>query len=149
MTTQCEPGQSIGIASVPNMRDLGGWPTRDGGRCAVGLVYPLDRTQRACRRGHGGVRGAGHPLGLRPANREPSAEPSPIGCRRAPSTSFSTCFEDSADAAPAQLFSVMSDPKAAQEMLGGGKGLTLFEAGYREIVVCSSADAGYRRLFPT
>ena len=30
MTTGFEPGQSLGIASVPNLRDLGGWPGRDG-----------------------------------------------------------------------------------------------------------------------
>ena len=34
-----EPGQSIAIASVPNLRDLGGWPTRTGGRVRWGLVY--------------------------------------------------------------------------------------------------------------
>lgn len=31
-------------------------------------------------------------------------------------------LKDSADAAPGQLFTVLSDPKAAEEMLGGGKG---------------------------
>jgi hypothetical protein len=25
-----DPGANIPIASVPNLRDLGGWPTRDG-----------------------------------------------------------------------------------------------------------------------
>jgi protein-tyrosine phosphatase len=46
MTEEREPGQSIAIAAVPNLRDLGGWPTRDGGRIRAGLLYrstELDR----------------------------------------------------------------------------------------------------------
>ena len=56
-------------------------------------------------------------------------------------------LKDSADAAPAQLFKVLSDPKAAEATLGGGKGLALFESGYREIISLSSARAAYHRLF--
>ena len=46
MTVERGPGQSIAIASVPNLRDLGGWPTRDGRRVRAGLLYrstALDR----------------------------------------------------------------------------------------------------------
>jgi len=39
MTERPEPGQSIAIASAPNLRDLGGWPTRDGGKVRGELVY--------------------------------------------------------------------------------------------------------------
>jgi protein-tyrosine phosphatase len=56
-------------------------------------------------------------------------------------------FKDSVDAAPTQLFKVLADPKAAEAMLGGGKGLALFAAGYREIVSLPSASAAYHRLF--
>lgn len=33
------PGASLGIASVPNLRDVGGYATRDGSTVAAGLVY--------------------------------------------------------------------------------------------------------------
>ena len=33
------PGRSIPIASVPNLRDLGGWVTRDGGHVRTGVLY--------------------------------------------------------------------------------------------------------------
>ena len=32
-------GEALGIASVPNLRDLGGYKTRDGATVAKGLVY--------------------------------------------------------------------------------------------------------------
>ena len=34
-----EPGQSLGIASVPNLRDLGGYKNKDGKTVAQRLVY--------------------------------------------------------------------------------------------------------------
>ena len=33
------PGSSIPIASVPNLRDLGGWVTRYGGHVRTGVLY--------------------------------------------------------------------------------------------------------------
>ena len=56
-------------------------------------------------------------------------------------------LKDSSGAAPAQLLRILSDPKAAEEMLGGGKSIEIFRRGYREIVSLPSAHAAYRRLF--
>jgi len=141
-----EPGQSIAIASVPNMRDLGGWPTRDGGRVRRGLVYRSTELNQLA----GPDMDAFAALGIRSVydlrtEVERTAQPDhlPPGTKHV----VLDVFSDSKDAAPAQLFNVLSDPKAAEEMLGGGKGLTLFEAGYREIVTLSSAGTGYHRLF--
>jgi len=53
----------------------------------------------------------------------------------------------STHAAPAQLLALLSDPKAAEEMLGGGKAAQIFEQGYREIVGLPSALASYRLFF--
>lgn len=47
-----EPGAAIPITSVPNLRDLGGWPARDGGTVRYGQVYrstALDRLEAADR----------------------------------------------------------------------------------------------------
>jgi len=34
-----EPGQSLGIGSIPNLRDMGGYKTENGATVASGLVY--------------------------------------------------------------------------------------------------------------
>jgi hypothetical protein len=48
-------------------------------------------------------------------------------------------LKDSQSAGPAQLLKVLGDPAAAQDMLGDGKAVALFEQGYREIVSLRSA----------
>ena len=42
---------------------------------------------------------------------------------------------------------MIGDPKAAEEALGGGKALSLFEGSYREIIDLPSARAGYKQFF--
>jgi len=135
-----------GIAAVPNLRDLGGWRTRDGGRVRSHLLYrsaALDRLQGADESifAELGIRSI-YDLRIEEERRErPDLVP--------PGTEYVVVdvLKDSADAAPAQLLKVPSDPKLAEEMLGGGKALPLFEQGYREIVTLPSALAGYKRLF--
>ena len=39
MNDEREPGQSIAIASVPNLRDLGGWPELVKTLFAEGAIY--------------------------------------------------------------------------------------------------------------
>jgi protein-tyrosine phosphatase len=146
MTVDGEPGQSIAIASVPNLRDLGGWPTRDGGRVRGGLLYrstELDKLAGADMAAFAGL-GIRSVYDLR-TEAERTAQPD----RLPPGTEYVVVdvLKDSVNAAPAQLFKVLADPQAAEEMLGGGKGLALFESGYREIFSLPSARAAYHRLF--
>jgi protein-tyrosine phosphatase len=56
-------------------------------------------------------------------------------------------LKDSQGAAPALLGKVLSDPAFAEQMLGGGKAVQLFERGYREIVSLPSALSSYREYF--
>jgi protein-tyrosine phosphatase len=146
MTDARVPGQGIAIASVPNMRDLGGWPTSGGGTVRYGLLFrSTDLTNLA-----GPDVSAFEELGIRTvydlrtgAERSNQPDRVPMGTELV----VLDVIKDSVDAAPAQLFNVLVDPRAAEEMLGGGRGLTLFEAGYREIVSLPSALSGYGRLF--
>jgi protein-tyrosine phosphatase len=146
MAVEREPGQSIAIASVPNLRDLGGWPTRDGGRVRAGLLYRSTELAKLA----GADIAAFAELGIRSVyDLRTAAERTAQPDRLPPGTGHVVVdvLKDSVNAAPAQLFKVLSDPKAAEELFGGGKGLALFESGYREIVSLSSARAGYHRLF--
>ena len=140
------PGQSIAIASVPNLRDLGGWPTRSGGTVRWGLLYRSTELGRLA----GADMTAFAALGIRSVydlrtEAERSAQPD----RLPPGTEYvvADVVADLVDAAPAQLLKVATDPQAAEALLGGGKGLALFEAGYREIVSLPSAGVAYHRLF--
>jgi protein-tyrosine phosphatase len=146
MTVEREPGESIAIATVPNLRDLGGWPTRGGGRVRWRLLYRSTELGRLA----GADMAAFAALGIRSVydlrtEAERSAQPD----RLPPGTEHVVVdvVADSADAAPAQLIKVATDPQAAEALLGGGKGLALFEKGYREIVSLPSASAAYHRLF--
>jgi protein-tyrosine phosphatase len=146
MTAGRTPGQSIAIVSVPNLRDLGGWPARGGGRVRWGLLYRSTQLGEL----EGADMAAFAALGIRAvyglrADPERTAQPD----RLPPGTEYVVVdvLEGSVDAAPAQLFKVEADPKAAEALLGDGRGLVLFERGYREIVSLPSARAAYHRLF--
>jgi protein-tyrosine phosphatase len=56
---------------------------------------------------------------------------------------------DAPDGTPAQFMPLMNDPEALRGLLGGGKGIALFERHYRDFVRLPSARAAYRRLFET
>jgi protein-tyrosine phosphatase len=131
---------------VPNLRDVGGWPTRDGRHVKGGLVYRSISLHRLV----GGDVKAVEALGLRTVydlrtEAERTAEPDrPLdGVEHV----VVDVLADSQDAAPADLVGLLSDPKRAREMLGDGKAETLFTGAYREIVSLPSALAGYRELF--
>jgi protein-tyrosine phosphatase len=128
------------------MRDLGGWPTRDGGRVRSGMLYRSTDLNRLA----GADMETFAALGIKTVydlrtQPERTAQPDNVP----PGTEYVVLdvIADSVDAAPAQLLTVATDPKAAEEVLGGGKGLTLFETGYREIVRLPSARKAYAQLF--
>jgi protein-tyrosine phosphatase len=142
------PGENIPVASVPNLRDLGGWPTRDGGRVRRGLLYrsaQLDKLQD-------GDLPAFEKLGIRSVydlrtERERAAQPDrvPEGAEHI----VVDVLADSSDAAPAQLVKVLDDPQAATELLGGDKAIEMFQQGYRDIVSVPSALADIASSSPT
>ena len=139
-----QAGESIAIATVPNLRDLGGWPTRDGRRVRRKLLYRSTQLDQLA----GADLGAFAALGIRSVydlrtETERTARPDrlPAGTEHI----VVDVLAGSVDAAPAQLFKVAGDPRAAEALLGGGKGRALFEKGYREIVTLPSV--AYHRLF--
>jgi protein-tyrosine phosphatase len=139
-------GASLGIASAPNLRDLGGWATRDGGRVRRGLVYRSAQLTRLV----GADSLAFAQLGIRTVyDLRTSLERGMMADRLPDGTDYMVAdvLAGSSAAAPAQLLAVLSNPTSANAMLGGDKTLALFTQAYREIVSLPSALDGFGRLF--
>ena len=140
------PGANIGIRSVPNLRDIGGYATMRGGRVRAGLLYrsaALGRLADEDRPAFGAL-GLRTVFDLRTED-ERANEPD----RALPGVRVVALdvLADSAGAAPAQLVSVLSDPAAAARMLGDGQAVPLFHRGYRDMVTLPSALRSYRQFF--
>jgi protein-tyrosine phosphatase len=145
MAARTERGALIELASLPNLRDIGGYAAR-GGRVQTGVLYrstALDKLAGDDRAtlGQFGIRTV---FDLRTEN-ERSAEPDqlPDGAQLV----VCDVLADSQDAAPAQLMNALTDPALVEQMLGGDRAVTLFDSAYREIVSLPSALAAYRRMF--
>jgi protein-tyrosine phosphatase len=143
--TTPEPGQNIAIGTVPNLRDLGGWPTPDG-TVRRGRLYRSAEFADLT----GPDLAAFDALGIRTvydmrtdAERAAQANELPAGVRHV----VVDILKDATGTGPAQLLAVLDDPPAAKALLGGGKAVTLFEDGYRQIIDLPSALAGYRAFF--
>ena len=144
-TTGARPGQQIMIATVPNLRDLGGWPTPDR-HVRYGLLFRSAEFSNL----QGDDAAAFARLGIRSVyDMRTQAERAEQPNQLPPGIEYVVLdiLKDSSQAGAAQLLAVLGDPKAAEAMLGGGKALALFEQSYREIVSLPSALAGYRQFF--
>lgn len=142
-----EPGAPISIVGLPNLRDLGGWPTDAGGRVRRGMVY---RSVELGKLSPAGVSGLAA-LGIRTVydfrtEAERTAEPD-----RLPEGVHGVSLDvlaDMADAsAAADLFTLLAEPQRAQALLGEGRAVTLFRKSYRDIVGLPSAVAAYHGFF--
>ena len=144
--TGAQPGQSLGIASIPNLRDLGGYETRDGKTVKHGLVYRSNQLSEISpedmqKLGALELQGA---YDLRTmAERETRPEELPPGVDYI----VVDVLADSPSAGPAQLEKLMADPKVANVELGGGKVEAAFQASYREFISLPSAQREFGKMF--
>jgi len=143
--TNAEPGQNIAIGTVPNFRDMGGWPV-PGGRVRSGMLFRSAEFANL----QGEDAAAFSKLGIRTVYdlrtaEERAANPNTLP----PGTEYVVLdiLADASDAGPAQVLQALSDPETAQEKLGDGKAVAMFEQAYRQIVALPSALAGYRQFF--
>jgi protein-tyrosine phosphatase len=140
------PGQSLGIASVPNLRDLGGYTTKNGATVAKGLVYRSNQLSGISRDDMKKLSKLDLKVSLDLRTwAERSARPDelPSGTKFV----WLDVLADSPQAGPAQLEKLMQDPKKANAELGGGKVEALFQASYREFVSLPSAKKEFRNFF--
>jgi len=139
-------GAQIAVASVPNLRDVGGWPTRDGCRVRSGLVYRSVALHRLADADVAPVAA----LRLRTVydlrtGVERAAEPDRVldGVEAV----HVDVFADLEDAVPAELAGLLADPGRAGKLLGDGGAEDLLLRAYRMVVSLPSALAAYRTLF--
>ncbi len=141
-----EPGQSLGISSIPNLRDMGGYKTANGATVASGLVY---RSNQLYNIGEGDMLllaelNLKNDFDLRTAS-ERNAKPDelPVGVNNI----WLDVMADYPAAGPANLMELLSDPIKANAELGDGKIEEMFKAAYRQFITLPSAQAAYRDLF--
>jgi protein-tyrosine phosphatase len=140
------PGLSLGVASVPNLRDLGGYVAANGRTIRRGMLFrsnqlnpvsdaDLARLAALHLKSDFDLRTA--------AERNARPDQLPAGVRNI----WLDVLADADQSGPAQLLSLLQDPQAANAQMGGGKVEALFGAAYRDIVSLPSARRAYRTLF--
>jgi protein-tyrosine phosphatase len=147
---QLAAGQSLGraldIPTVPNLRDMGGYKTRDGATVARGLVYRSDTFNPMSAEDKGKLERLNlkNVYDLR-TTAEVKVKPDqvPSGVEH----HLLNVLADAKSAAPAQLEALMHQPKKANAILGGGNIEEKFIEGYREFISLPSAKQSYRTLF--
>ncbi len=141
-----EPRPRLTIATAPNLRDLGGWPTVDGGRTRSGLLYRSTELSRLddddlVRIGELGLRTVCDLRTAREVGEQPDVLPSGLV------PTHLDVLADRDTAAPAALRSMLADPAGARALLGDGQAERYFESSYRDFVLLPSARSSYARLF--
>ncbi len=145
-TKEATPGQSLGIASVPNLRDLGGYKTSDGAILARGLVYRANQLSGISPGDMEKLAGLKlkNAYDLRTAEeREKRPDELPTGVKYV----WLDVLADSPQTGPAMLEKLMTNPQEANAALGDGKAEAGFQNSYREFVSLPSAQREFRKLF--
>jgi protein-tyrosine phosphatase len=146
MSESRSPGAGAWIEPIPNMRELGGWPTGDGRRVHSGLLFRSTELSQLSADAVATLTG----LGIRTVydlRTEPERTTQPDTDIEGIENVVLDVLADATGASPAHTMELLSDPEAAQEELGGGKGEQGFVAGYRQFVSLPSALVAYGHLF--
>ena len=139
-------GQSVGVASVANLRDVGGYRTRDGLVVRTKLLYRSNQLSRISPDDLKKIAALGlkNDYDLRTASeREPAPDELPPGVNYV----WLNVLVDSGQSGPAQIMKLLQNPKEANANLGGGKAEAMMVKAYREFVTLPSARKAFRQLF--
>lgn len=134
------------VPGLPNFRDVGGHPTRDGGRVRTGLLYRSTDLARIDEAGAATLAG----LGIRTVYDLRTAGERSGGPDRVPAAAayvVADVLGDSRRMTPADFGPIFEDPATAERELGGGRAALFFVEAYREFVSLPSARDAYGRLF--
>jgi protein-tyrosine phosphatase len=140
------PGTSLGIASVPNLRDAGGYTTADGSTVRRGLAYRSNQLNPVTPDDMKKIAALGlkNDFDLRTADeREAKPDELPVGVKNV----WLNVLADNKGVSPAEIEKMLNDPKLANAELGDGKASAAFVKTYREFITLPSANAAFRKLF--
>ena len=152
-TDSLSPGQSLGaflgIDALPNLRDIGGYVTKDGLTVVKGKTYRTNAFYPMTAQDLQKLEALKlkNDYDLR-TTQEINAAPdsTPVGVVF---TQLNVLVDDPGMAIPPKkIAELFSDPKAASEYLGGAEGVNnTFTKLYRNLVILPSAQKNYRILF--
>ncbi len=137
----------IPLTSVPNLRDVGGYRTRDGAKVRTGVYFRSTDLSRIADTDMPLLDGLGirTVYDLRTADeRDAAPDKLPDGAR---AVVLDVLADKGIRSIPAQMLQVIADPMIAERELGGGRAIEYFEGSYRDFVVMPSAVSSYRELF--
>ena len=140
------PGTSLGIASVPNLRDAGGYMTADGSMVRRGVAYRANQLNPISPTDLKKIADLGlkNDFDLRTAEeREAKPDILPPGVKDV----WLNVLADAKGMNVAEVEQVLKDPKTANALLGNGKAAAEFVKTYREFITLPSANAAFRQLF--
>jgi protein-tyrosine phosphatase len=146
-STGLSPGHSGQLVdSIANFRDLGGYPTGDGGQVMPGLVFRSGDLSHATPE-HVRILAS---LGIRAVFDLRSAQERAVQPDRVPNGAGYQAFDvlrDAVGITTADYERLIADPPSARAALGGGRGAILWRAKFNEFVELPSARDGFGRLF--
>jgi protein-tyrosine phosphatase len=144
--TDTDASRAIAIASVPNLRDVGGLAIADGRTVRTGLLY-----RSAALDGLDGADAAAFArLGIRTIyDFRTEAEQAQRPDRVPPGTRHvaADVLENMTGHKPGQIMAIMRNPETAREAFGDGKGAAMFVDQYREFIRLDSARRAFGRAF--
>lgn len=141
-----EPGLSLGIASVPNLRDLGGYATADGSIIAKGLVYRSNQLYDISASDMILIANLNlkNDYDLRTeSERNDKPDELPAGVTNV----WLDVLADDPGSGPANLITLLMDPPQANIDLGNGQVEEMFQLAYRQFIYLPSAQDGFSELF--
>ena len=143
---EIEPGQSLGIVSIPNLRDMGGYKTADGSTIVRGLVYRSNQLYDIS---------ANDMLLLANLNLKNDFDLRTISERNAKpdelpdgvNNVWLDVLADDPTSGPANLIGLLQDPQQANIELGNGQVEEKFMDAYRQFITLHSADSAFKEFF--
>jgi protein-tyrosine phosphatase len=140
------PGSSAGIASVPNLRDIGGYTTSNGQVVRYGVAYRSDQLNpvTAADMNKLAALNLKNDFDLRTEEeRNERPDEVPAGTDQV----WLNVLADARGTSATEVDALLEDPQQANSVLRGGKADAAMVEVYREFVTLPSALTAYRQLF--
>jgi len=136
--------RSLNLASAPNFRDAGGYRTTDGRWVKMGLLYRSDQLDHLTPEDLATLHADGIHLVCDLRTDTERAQ----GKDRVPDGAESLIADVAgSDSSSSGIAKLLSDPRQAEAMLGGGKGVQFMIDANRKFVTAPSALKAYKAVF--